>query len=415
MRSMKSMTLRRTLLAAILGLSAAAAQAATEITIGNIEKITIKGDLRLRQENFHNRNGALPNMGGIDRSRQRFRLRLGAEFPLSPTLKGVMQFASGTGEQTSTNQSYDNLSSQKPLWIDLAYIEYKPVESIVVASGRMKHPLWKTYSSDIVWDGDYNPEGFGENFKFSLFGHGRFFINLMQAVADEDSGTNVDQWIVSEQLGFALPLFSESRFTLAGAIHEWVHESSNTVKNQTFTGNVLFGGGVSQEGNRRMNGSTGGSTNSGLANEFRVFELTAEYLTSLFSQSLSLQGTYIVNTAHLPTGEGRLGALGSNFDNVKADKGSQWGVIYGKASGAGKWEVAYFHKQSAADATVSDVADSDWGNGGTNRKGHVGWIAYGVADYATLQFKAFQTKINDTKLASRSDINRFQFDYMVKF
>jgi hypothetical protein len=396
-------------LAAVLGLAAGAG--ATEIVIGKIEKIEIKGDLRLRQENFHNRSGANPNAGGIDRSRQRFRLRLGTELPFSPKVKAKIRFASGTGEQTSTNQSFDNLSGQKQFWIDLAQLEVSPVESIKLSAGRMSNPLWMVYSSDIVWDGDYNPEGFGESFKFSLFGHGRFFLNAMQAVADEDSGTNTDQWIISQQLGVTMPLFSASRFTLAGALHEWVHESSNTTRAQTFAGNATFGQNVSQFGNRRMNGATAGNAAVSLANEFRVLEITAEYVTGLFDLPVSLQGTYIQNTAHLPTGQGRLFVA----DNVEADKGSQWGLIVGKAGAKGQWEAAYFHKQVAADATVSEVVDSDFGEGGTNRKGHIAWVGYGVTDYSVLQLKMFQTKVNDLALAGRSDINRFQFDYSVKF
>lgn len=407
-------TLRRTLLATLLGLTAAGAQA-TEIIIGKMEKVELKGDLRLRQENFHNRSAAAPNQGGINRSRQRFRLRIGTDLPFSPKVKAKIRFASGTGEQTSTNQSFDNLSGQKQFWIDLAQLEIAPVESVKLSAGRMANPLWLVYASDIVWDGDFNPEGFGESFKLSLFGSGRLFLNMMQAVTDEDSGTNTDQWVVSQQIGLTMPVFSGSRFTLAGALHEWVHESSNTTRAQTFAGNATFGQNVSQFGNRRMNGSTAGNAASSLSNEFRVLELTAEYLTSLFDRPLSLQGAYIKNTAHLPTGEGRLGTLGTAFDRVMADKGSQWGLIYGKAGGQGQWEVAYFHKQVAADATVAEVADSDFGEGGTNRKGHIGWIAYGATDYSVLQFKAFQTKVQDLSLASRSDINRFQLDYSVKF
>lgn len=398
--------------ASAIGLSSAPARA-TEITIGKIEKIELKGDLRLRQENFHNRNGAAPNAGGIDRSRQRFRLRLGADLPFSPTVKAKIRFASGTGEQVSTNQSFDSLSSQKQFWIDLAAVEYKPVESIKLSGGRMPNPLWVPYSGDIVWDGDFNPEGFGENFKLSLLGRGRLFLNALQAVADEDSGTNTDQWIISQQIGFTLPVFSGSKFTLAGALHEWVHESSNTTRSQTFAGNATFGQGVSQFGNRRMNNSTAGNAAFSLTNEFRVLEVTAEYLSSLFDRPVSLQGTYIQNTAHLETGKGRLGT--GALDRVMADKGAQFGLIYGKAAGKGRWEAAYFRKQVAADATVAEVADSDFGEGGTNRKGHIAWVAYGLTDYSVVQFKGFQTQVNDLQLAGRSDINRFQLDYSVKF
>lgn len=48
--------------------------------------------------------------------------------------------------------------------------------------------------------------------------------------------------------------------------------------------------------------------------------------------------------------------------------GYQAGVIVGKASDPQSWEAAYFYKLVETDATVADLADSDFGNGGTNRK-----------------------------------------------
>ncbi len=376
------------LLTVLLGASAPAE--ATEIVIGKMEKVGIKGDLRLRQENFHKRQG-------VDRSRQRFRLRLGTELPFSSKVKAKVRFASGTGEQTSTNQSFDNLSSQKSIWIDLASLEYKPVEALNLSGGRMANPLWTVYSSDIVWDGDFNPEGFGENLKLSLFGRGRFFLNALQGVADEDSGVNTDQWFVSSQAGIILPLFAGSRLTVAGARHEWVNETTTTRKNAG-----TFSQTHTQGGNRRFPSNV-------LLNEFRVMELTGEVVAGLFGLPLSLQGTYINNTKHRDA---------SKFsDKTLADSGFQAGLILGKASGKGKWEIAFFRKQVAADATVADVADSDFGDGGTNRKGNIGWIAYCPEDYMVFQVKGFNTKVNDIKLNSnkQDDINRLQVDLSVKF
>jgi hypothetical protein len=45
-----------------------------------------------------------------------------------------------------------------------------------------------------------------------------------------------------------------------------------------------------------------------------------------------------------------------------------------------------------ADATVADAVDSDFGDGGTNRRGHIFWVAYSPLDYLTFQTKYFQTK-----------------------
>jgi len=371
------------------------AQAATTLDLGMIENLKVSGDLRLRHEYFNKRT-----KGQADRSRQRFRLRLGTELPFKYGVSAKLRFASGTGEQVSTNQSLDNTSGQKEFWIDRAFLEWKPNEVFKVAAGRMANPLWTITSSDAVWDDDFNPEGFSENVKLSLFGSGRVFLNALQMVVDEDSSDNNDQWLFSQQIGIELPLFAQSRFRVAGAVHNWVNESTTSLSGENASiGN--FSQPTTNEGNRRY------SPSGVLQNEFRVVEVTGEYLTYLMSLPLSLQGTYIQNA----------GALDSiSPSQTKEDTGYQTGLILGKASAAKSWEVAYFYKLVETDATVADVSDSDFGDGGTNRRGHIVWLAYNPHEWMQAKVKAFQTKVDNVALSpGRDDINRFQFDVSVKF
>lgn len=382
-------------LALILGILIGAANVhATDITFGkHIQEVKMSGDLRLRQESF-----MAESPGFRGRNRQRFRLRLGAELPLNPDLKAKVRLASGTGEQVSTNQSFDNLSSQNAIWIDNAMLEYKPLSYLRLFGGRMENPLWRQYSSDAVWDGDFSPMGFGESVE-KLVGPVNVFANALQMVADEDAGNQGDQWVFSGQLGaeFRLPL--ESRLRLAGAVHEWVNETTTTRKNAS-----TFGQGVANNGNRRYASGV-------LQNEFRVQEITAELSFWLLKLPVRLQGTFIENTA----------ALDTLSTPKKGDKGSQIGAILGKASTKGTWEAAYFVKDIETDATVADVADSDFGNGGTGRKGSIMWFGYAVEDYATASVKYFITELEDealspgTGVGKPNDLNRLQVDFNVKF
>jgi hypothetical protein len=43
----------------------------------------------------------------------------------------------------------------------------------------MKNNMWQAYSSDIVWDTDYNPEGLAESIKIPV-GNTRLFVNALQ-------------------------------------------------------------------------------------------------------------------------------------------------------------------------------------------------------------------------------------------
>lgn len=360
---------------AFIGISVQAA----DIKLGSAGELEIKGDLRLRQES-KTEEGATPDKNKTS-NRQRYRLRVGMNYKIDSKLSVKTRLASGTGEQTSTNQTLGNNAAQKGLFIDQAYLEFKPIDGLALLGGRMNNNMWQTYSSDIVWDTDYNPEGLAESLKIPL-GSARVFVNTLQSSINEDTAGSAPatkpQYLFSNQLGVVLPAPLDSRITLAGSIHSWVNEA---VKPTT----VLPG--------------KPGSTNS-FPNDFRINELTGEFFTSVprLDLPLSLQGTYIKNTASRDT-------LQPN-DNT----GYQWGGILGKADKKSKTEAAFFRKSSGKDSTKDEVADSDFP--GTDRVGNIYWVAYGVSDAAQLKAKYFDTKQIS---AGKKDIQLLQIDLQVKF
>ncbi len=367
-----------------------------------IQSIRFSGDLRLRDD-----VSAKRGTSQVNRGRLRYRLRFGPEIELPENLAAIIRLGSGTGEQVSTNQSYDNLGAQKALWVDLMYLRWKPLlndnATTVAHAGRMVNPLWRTYSSDIVWDDDFNPEGFGEQLEYVFPDAGlSVFGNAMQAVADEDSNSGKNQWVFAQQLGVEKTLPLDSRLRVAGAYHKWSDENRSD-----------FGQTTVQDGNRRSN-ATGR-----LVSQFQVGEVTAQ-LTSWIGQiPLNFQGTAIRNfgTRNNSLIQGPVGR-----------DGYQFGVIVGAAKVKGQWEAGYFKKYSQIDSTVADVADSDFGDGGTNRVGHIGWIAYAPRDWMLLKVKGFVTDTLDRSFPTVAGvtsptattnldkaINRLQLDMSIKF
>lgn len=350
-----------------------------------LDKVTLSGDMRLRQENFDKRSP-----GQVDRSRQRFRLRLATDISFPNNLEAKLRFASGTGEQVSTNQSFDNGSSQKAIWIDRAYLLYTPWTFLKLSSGRMANPFWTVYTSDAVWDDDYNPEGFAQSLEYLLPWNTRVFVNALQMVVDEDAASNEDQWMYGEQAGVDLLLPLDVRVKMAGAYYKWTH-----VRSGNFSQNVA------NEGNRGT-GRAPSTTPGILSNEFGVAEFTGELSYWIAGLPLSVQGTFIRN-------------MRAKI-NPMEDVGYQVGGRYGKASSARSWEAAYFYKWVETDATVADVADSDFGDGGTNRRGHILWAAFNPTEWLQVKTKYFLTKVIDESLAPGSDdIRRLQADVSVKF
>jgi len=384
-------------LISIAFVSSSALAAAMEGKTGTTNKLTFGGDLRVRHESFFNKT-----RGQADRHRERFRLRFGVDAAMEKWDLGF-GLASGTGEQTSTNQTMGGGFNQKNIYIDYAFATYKPLGWLKMDAGKIKNPFWRLYSSDLVWDSDLNPEGFAQrastdlNDMISVFGN---FAQLTVNEINSGSASDKDPWMFGNQVGVQTKIGGGVRWDFALANYSLMHERTNVLHaTSTVDSSVIQGD------NRRVAGSTL------LNGQYNMMHLT----TQLGFQALvpvRFQADYVKNI-HDEKTNGQ-------------DMGYQWGFILNSAKNAGGWEFAYFNKYSEAHATLSDFADSDWGNGGTNRKGHIIWLGYSPTDFLTFQGKYFMTKrvdpfigasapYNVTTTHTPRDINRFQLDMVVKF
>ncbi len=155
-----------------------------------VKEIKIKGDLRLRHELFS-------EDPGMDRHRQRIRLRVVTKFKISDFTTGI-RIASGSADQTSTNQTFDSLFSSKDIFLDRAYLSWKGSETkwMKLTGGKMPTPFFKFYSMDIVMYSDVNPEGFFENSVIPA--ESEIFVNLSQFVLDQNAGFKRQQWMFGQ-------------------------------------------------------------------------------------------------------------------------------------------------------------------------------------------------------------------------
>jgi hypothetical protein len=369
-----------------------------------VSNMKIGGDLRIRQENFWK-----DSRGAFDRSRQRFRLRYGVTSTLQDFTVGF-RLASGTGEQVSTNQSFDNMARQKSIWIDQAYIQWKALTWAKLTGGKMENPFWRMTTSDMMWDGDINPEGFAEQFEYNLTEKIGVFGNFAQIVMDEDSTDNRDQWMIGYQAGVKTSLSEEVKFNCAAAVYDFLNPTSSDFgQNDTLAstpGNPAgVGQGVVQAGNTRMS-----STNNTLASSFTIVNLTGE-LKFRAGLPVAIFGDFVQNVqSEVKAANDKMGwGIGARINNAKT---------------AGSWELGWYYKWLEMDATLADFADSDFGDGGTNRKGNTIWVSWCPRDYATLTAKVFSNKTLNRDLmaygtgATRvtgNDQTRMQIDLVVKF
>lgn len=147
------------------------AQGSVDRRLGELEKrlkklgpLSFSGDFRLREDAFYGG----PSDRSLDQNLQNYRLRFNADVQLSNDLSGGFTLASGNiNDPTSTNQTLTGFYARKPIALDRAFIQYhsSQFKPLSLVAGKFTNP-W--YTTELTWDKDLNPEGFGETLNFDL-------------------------------------------------------------------------------------------------------------------------------------------------------------------------------------------------------------------------------------------------------
>jgi hypothetical protein len=194
-----------------------------------LSRLEWSGDIRGRLENFwYDRDGF--GTDTQDRTRGRYRLRLGAKVKINEVVTGGFRIASGGGDPRSTNQTFgsgDDFDNDG-LNIDQAYLELNTPSrflpegmSIKSIIGKQSNPfVWKNGKDFMIWDGDITPEGVGikiagspgEN--LSLFGNAGYFI------VDEESSSK-DPHVFGIQGGFSVLPWEDVELGGRASFYDW--------------------------------------------------------------------------------------------------------------------------------------------------------------------------------------------------
>jgi polyhydroxyalkanoate synthesis regulator phasin len=374
--------------------------------------LDIYGDMRARMEGFYSDD---PDI--VDRTRFRYRLRLGMKATLFDRFEAGLRLtsseANGTygGDPISGNSTFQDNGSKKFIFIDLAYGRWYAFTNesamATLTLGKMENPF---VYSDMVFDGDYTPEGGALQFTYNPGVDHSLHLNLGAFVLDEVSGQSEDSYMLGAQVrwdgvwmqdeAFKPKLVSSIGFGVLNIL-----ESTNLVNGAVPNVN---------RGNTRAPGSTSP------AYHFNPIVADAALTYTLESMPLyngafpvKLAGDFIYNPA-------------APDDN----RGYSVGVTFGKSGKRGNWDLGYRYKYLGADSWYEEVVDSDFGafyqtapvggstgyGAGTNVKGHVFKLSYSPFNAITLSATWLKTKlINEPAGGSDSDMNRVQIDALWKF
>lgn len=333
----------------------------------------LKGDVRVRHENIHIED----EPDTKDKDRQRIRARLGAFTQVNSEVEAGIQIASGGGKDArSTNQDLSDYFNKKDLWLDLAYINFHPLQvpGLKVFGGKMKQP-WVSLG-DVIWDGDINPEGAAATYSrkwgmTELFGSAGYFV-LQDNIDGEGTQFEHDLRLYSGQVGTRLYPGDSFKVTLGGSVYAYDNDEDSAPL--------------------RVNGNT--------TDEFRLFELFSQVDVIGLPLPLSVYGQYVKNAA----------ARG-----VDEDQDQAW--LVGVMTRLFDVGIDYNYRDVQRNGVVGAFTDSDFAAGFVGSRGHKIKLKYDVSKNFAVGATYFMADSDFASGASdpNSSVHTLQVDVEAKF
>ena len=347
-----------------------------------LDNLRFYGDLRLRYQSEcysgEDRSDDKP------RNRLRFRLRFGVlKTWLDGQLETGFRLASGeTNDPTTTNQTFTDNFTEKPVWIDQAFVRYLPkwMPGLVAVGGKMANPLIHT---EITWDSDVSPEGLWVQYRHKFgpvepFANvGFFFLNenykSPAGVSKDSTGQAVDytlrdSTLWSYQLGLVWTIVPDVKWTFAMTYYDFDHLDTGF---RTAGGNhqvkVIYGPG-SGDYYYRLG-----------AGQFRVINMTNSVAWTMCGLPMRAFFDILRNCGNADSG-------------AYADQDTAYnvGLKIGTNRRKGDWAVGYRYAYIEANSWSGELNESDFGS--SNRKGHVWQAGYNITDWLLLMATVYWTE-----------------------
>lgn len=351
---------------------------------GWLETVKWGGDLRLRHETQLREPAA-------DRSRERFRLRVGfTAKPWDPLELGVRLATGASGDPVSTNQSFTGTFDKKSVFIDKAYAKYAPGHGVALTGGKMDIPF-DTAPESLIWDSDVTPEGVVVQWKSPTAiwnGWLRPFLALGAFQIAELANDTGDPAVFVAQTGAEVALPAGLAWQPSLAYYDFTAIEARRTSDVT---NAPAG-----------NSTDGAAAAARFRYDYNVATLTNKLtLPVVFGRPVALISDLAINTGAADNNTGWLAGL---------EIGTVTELL-------GSWRAYYYYKRLEADSVFGAITDGDFGAGGTNHQGHILGVQMGLNRHASLGLKYFRTdEINDSNSQSAQNrVDTLQADLLMKF
>ncbi len=286
------------------------------------------------------------------RRRHRIRTRLGAQYSPNERLKIKIRFATAEENTTGANQTLGHDFSLSDIGMDQLYINYSLMGNTYISLGKMTNPFFKPNKSELLFDGDYNPEGLALSFnKDNIFGNIGFF------KFDESSSKTSN--ILGFQIGLSNKITNQTSYKVALAQYNFDDIKGRAASDITWNGKI-FGNPV--------------DANNNYLNNYNITNLSAEIKTTL-------------GTDTIPT------TIFLDFvRNSKAHENDLGFQIGTKLTLSDLWNVVYLYKDVENNAVFGALTHSDFGGGGVGHKGHQLNVGYIFSKKLSIELTWFDNK-----------------------
>ena len=371
------------------------------------DRLRFEGDFRPRFESIH--QDADPEQNELPRNRLRFRLRAGVTAPINKELTAGFRLSTNEGKNPiSGNVSFGEGAVPKTIVVDQAYATWEPNATWQLTVGKFDNPLERpsgVMRSELVWDGDFTPEGLSETITLRRSSDGLFHriaVAAQQWYLLEDSNER-DTWMLGGQVVADMKPGERTTLNLATGYYgfprgRFLAQLANRNDQVNVSNSVVLEDGTIAAGGTLIEPSTANPFNHFL-NDF-----------DLLNASVAVRIDRIV-------GDAGLELYGEVVRNASADSlssGFQVGAGLNRMGKLPGWSVAASWTHLEQEAVLSMFSYSDLGRGGTNLQGVIAGVQYRPARNVTFAVRDHVVSPIRT-VQPNTQTTRLQIDVMFAF
>jgi hypothetical protein len=408
-----------------------------------IKSVELFGDIRLRYED---RDAKAPDYTSVRLQRFRYSLRFGLRGDIKDDFYYGFRLETASNPRSpwvtfgssTSGVPYQGPFGKSTAGINLGeiYLGWRPAPWVDLTVGKMPNPL---YTTPMVWDGDLNPEGAAERFKYSV-GNADLFATFGQFVY-EDTNPNqttgnffpsfplgqssAQPFLLAWQIGAAYHVDKDISVKVAPVLYSYtgVGTDSSTGLTGNNSGSPGFGDAYVGEGANYAAGQIGGGAYTGYSgypagpfagfasdqtgiNDLLVVEVPAEVDFKIAKLNARVFGDFAENLDGAARAAAAANAI-TTFNNgigepvgvqnvnpipVEAHQDMAYqagfaignkdalGLVYGTTSKKNAWEARAYWQHIEQYALDPNLIDSDFFEGRENLQGLFSAFAYGFTD-----------------------------------